>query len=116
MRVLTKEEILKLDYPVLLREWQPTAYDDEGWLLTCGRDCTGHAFGAINLDPDPQGNANEEVMETWDWDGPLDLDDDKLYVVAEKKDVENMKARLQLCLDKCNFDNLKEIGKETYEV
>lgn len=116
MRVCTKEEILKLDSPVLIREWQPSCYDDSGWLLTCGRDVTGHVFGAINLDPDPSYSPGEEPNEIWDWDGPLDLEDDKLYVVAEKREIELMQARLQKCLDECDFKKLSETGKEMYEV
>ena len=43
MRVMTKAEILALDTPVLIREWSPCAYNDRGWMLTCGKDATGHS-------------------------------------------------------------------------
>ena len=113
MRYVTKEELLSLEGPVLYREWSPRAYSDYGWTLTCGKDFIGHAFGAIELDPDP--TEKEEVRETWDWDGPLDLDDDKTYVIAEKEDIELIKARLQIALNDCNFEEIANVGKDPKE-
>ena len=113
MRYVTKEELLSLEGPVLFREWSPRAYNDYGWTLTCGKDFTGNAFGAIEIDPDP--TEKEEVRETWDWDGPLDLDDDKTYVIAEKEDIELIKARLQIALNECNFDEIFKVGKDPTE-
>ena len=113
MRFVTKEELLSLESPVLFREWKPRAYFDDGWMLTCGKDFTGHAFGAITIDPSP--GEKESVKETWDWDGPLDLEDDKTYVIAEKDDIKLIMDRLQLALDECNFAEISTIGKDPQE-
>lgn len=111
MRVMTKAEILALDTPVLIREWSPCAYNDQGWMLTCGKDATGHTFGAIDIDPNEMGQ-KEEIKETWDWDGPLDLEDDKTYVVAEQREIDLMIARLRLAVENCDFTEIAKAGKE----
>ena len=111
MRVMSKAEILALDTPVLIREWSPCAYNDQGWMLTCGKDATGHTFGAIDIDPNEMGQ-KEEIKETWDWDGPLDLEDDKTYVVAEQREIALMIARLRLAVKNCDFTEIAKAGKE----
>ena len=109
MRVMTKAEILSMDCPLLIREWEPNVYNDVGWLLTSGRDAHGHVFGAVDLDPDPNGEDDDPFSE-WDWDGDLDLEDDKVYVVAEKNDLANMIARLQRAMEKCDHEAVSSHG------
>ena len=43
------------------------------------------------------------------------MDDDKTYVIAEKEDIELIKARLQIALNECNFDEIFKVGKDPTE-
>lgn len=110
MRFVTKEELLQMPPFTMFR---PTSSD-------CVESChgepeikTGMDFGAICFLPM---GLHEEVAETYDWDGKLDIEDTDTFIVFEKEDVELLQKRLALVLENCDFEQVRKIGKNPYEM
>lgn len=104
MRFVNKEELLRMPHFTMFR---PT-YSD------CVESCHGEAeiktgtdFGAICFLPM---SLHEEVMETYDWDGKIDLEDTDKFIVFEKEDIELLQKRLALVLENCDFEQVRQIG------
>lgn len=110
MRFVNKEELLQMPPCTMFR---PT-YGD------CVESChgdpeikTGMDFGAICFLPM---GLHEEVAETYDWDGKLDIEDTDKFMVFEKEDIELLQKRLALVLENCDFEKVRKIGTNPYEM
>lgn len=104
MRFVTKNELLEMPPFTMFR---PTLSD-------CVASCTGEPeiktgmdFGAICFLPM---GLHEEVAETYDWDGKIDLEDTDKFIVFEKEDIELLQKRLALVLENCDFEKVRQIG------
>lgn len=109
MRVVTKKELLELPPYTLFRAWEPSVWDFYDWQVKTGKN-----FGAYELSPDPAGDASEEVEPVYDWDGELDEKDGQLFAVLEKQDIVLMQNRLALVIEKCDFEQVRQIGREPW--
>lgn len=95
---------------VIFRAWEPNAWDFYDWQVKTGKD-----FGAFELSPDPE-DRDEAVEPAHDWDGQLDENDNQLFVVLEKPEVELLQKRLDLVTEKCDFAAVAKTGVEPCEV
>ena len=111
MRIVTKQELLKLPPYTMFREWVPTSWNYYDWDIK-----TGQTFGAFEFSPSPEGRDDEDLEPVYDWDGQLDYEDNQLFAVLEKKDIELMQKRLALIIEKGGFDAISNAGKETWEI
>lgn len=110
MRIVTKQELLELPPYTFARECPNGDFrgvSDEVIIKT------GTDFGAFSL---LQGfHVNEDVLETWDWDGNVDVDDDAMFVVYEKEDLSLLMKRLMLVIARCDFTKIAQVGKPVVE-
>lgn len=108
MRFVTKAELLQMPPFTMFR---PTYSDSVNNCYDGPEIKTGMDFGAICFLPM---GLHEEVAETYDWDGNLDLDDTDKFIVFEKEDVELLQKRLALVLENCDFEQVRQIGREPW--
>ena len=110
MRVVNKKELLEMPPYILFRKCY------HGMIESCTGEAeikVGQDFGAIGLLPGF--SLHEEVEETWDWDGKLDVEEDETFLVFEKADIELLQKRLELVMNECDFGKVAQIGCEASE-
>lgn len=110
MRVVNKKELLEMPQYILFRKCY------HGMAQSCEGEAeikSGQDFGAIGLLPGF--SLHEEVKETWDWDGKVDVEEDDTFLVFEKADIELLQKRLELVMTECDFDKVAQIGCEAEE-
>jgi len=108
MRFVTKKELLEMPPFTMFR---PTTCDSVESCKGEPEIKTGMDFGAICFLPM---SIHEDVEETYDWDGNLDLEDTDKFIVFEKEDIELLQKRLALVLENCDFEKVHQIGCNPY--
>lgn len=110
MRVVNKKELLEMPPYILFRKCY------HGMIQSCEGEAeikTGQDFGAIGLLPGF--SLHEDVAETWDWDGKVDVEENETFLVFEKPDIELLQKRLELVMKECDFGKVAQIGCEAEE-
>ena len=110
MRIVTKQELLELPPYTFARECPNGDFrgvSDEVIIKT------GTDFGTFSLLQ--SFHVKEDVLETWDWDVNVDVDDDAMFVVYEKEDLSLLMKRLMLVLARCDFTKIAQTGKPVVE-